>query len=106
MSKTAPASPTASPAQRQREPGTPTPTQRRQWCPSVRVGAVPGWLCWPPPSLRQAAGGFLTWQKTGERTPVLAVAQIGNAGDVIEESDLTDTSVSLDPEPSSRSPPR
>ncbi|WP_433573707.1 hypothetical protein [Streptomyces sp. CA-251247] len=43
------------------------------------------------------AGGFLTWQKTGERTPVLAVAQSVNAGDIVKESDLTDTSVSLDP---------
>ncbi|WP_309239006.1 SAF domain-containing protein, partial [Streptomyces lunaelactis] len=42
-------------------------------------------------------GGFLAWQETGQRTPVLAVAREVAAGDVIEDADLTDAAVSLDP---------
>ncbi|MBC9729317.1 hypothetical protein H8R17_32385 [Streptomyces sp. TRM68367] len=42
-------------------------------------------------------GGFLAYQATGERTPVLAVAHEVNAGDVIKDSDLVEASVSLDP---------
>ncbi|CAM5613095.1 SAF domain-containing protein [Streptomyces diastaticus] len=44
-----------------------------------------------------AGGGYLAWEKTGERTPVLVVAADVAAGDVIEEGDLARTSVSLDP---------
>lgn len=42
-------------------------------------------------------GGFLAWQATGERTPVLAIAREVPAGDVIKDSDLVEASVSLDP---------
>ncbi|KUM97386.1 hypothetical protein AQI95_41890 [Streptomyces yokosukanensis] len=42
-------------------------------------------------------GGFLAFQETGQRTPVLAVAHDVQAGDVIQDSDLVEASVSLDP---------
>jgi hypothetical protein len=42
-------------------------------------------------------GGLLAFQATGERSPVLAVAHEVQAGDVIEDSDLLEASVSLDP---------
>ncbi len=44
-----------------------------------------------------AMGGFLLYQETGERTPVLAVAKEVPVGDVIEASDLMEVSLSLDP---------
>ncbi|MEU7031468.1 SAF domain-containing protein [Streptomyces sp. NPDC046275] len=43
------------------------------------------------------SGGFLAFQATGERTPVLAVAQSVQAGDVIKDSDLIEAQVQLDP---------
>ncbi|WP_328863275.1 SAF domain-containing protein [Streptomyces sp. NBC_00306] len=97
MSKTAPASPALSPAQQQREPGTSAPhtaaavsfrARRRRPGMAVLAAAL---------IAAGGAGGFLAWQKTGERMPVLAVTQSVAAGDVIDESDLTDASVSLDP---------
>ncbi|WP_395366996.1 SAF domain-containing protein [Streptomyces sp. YH02] len=42
-------------------------------------------------------GGFLAFQATGERTPVLAVAKSVEAGDVIKDSDLIEAQVQLDP---------
>ncbi|MFF1511906.1 SAF domain-containing protein [Streptomyces sp. NPDC058326] len=42
-------------------------------------------------------GGFLAFQATGERTPVLAVAKGVEAGDVIKDSDLIEAQVQLDP---------
>ncbi|MFI1400939.1 SAF domain-containing protein [Streptomyces sp. NPDC020681] len=42
-------------------------------------------------------GGFVAWQETGQRTEVLAVARDVPAGDVIEEADLTEAAVSMDP---------
>ncbi|MEV6400904.1 SAF domain-containing protein [Streptomyces sp. NPDC051907] len=42
-------------------------------------------------------GGFLAWQETGQRTAVLAVAREVAPGDVIEDADLVDAAVSLDP---------
>ncbi|MCX5231486.1 SAF domain-containing protein [Streptomyces sp. NBC_00233] len=42
-------------------------------------------------------GGFLAFQATGERTPVLAVAKGVEAGDVIKDSDLIEAHVQLDP---------
>ncbi|MFI1169175.1 SAF domain-containing protein [Streptomyces sp. NPDC020801] len=41
-------------------------------------------------------GGFLAFQATGERTPVLAVAHDVQVGDVIQDADLVEASVSLD----------
>ncbi|MEV0449792.1 SAF domain-containing protein [Streptomyces sp. NPDC050600] len=43
------------------------------------------------------SGGFLAFQATGERTPVLAVARPVQAGDVIKDSDLIEAQVQLDP---------
>ncbi|MFJ2938001.1 SAF domain-containing protein [Streptomyces sp. NPDC087219] len=42
-------------------------------------------------------GGFLAFQATGERTPVLAVAKGVETGDVIKDSDLIEAQVQLDP---------
>ncbi|GHA47982.1 hypothetical protein GCM10010329_83010 [Streptomyces spiroverticillatus] len=42
-------------------------------------------------------GGFLAFQETGHRTPVLAVARAVQAGDVIRDTDLVVASVALDP---------
>jgi hypothetical protein len=42
-------------------------------------------------------GGFLAYQETGHRTPVLAVARAVQAGDVIKDADLVVASVALDP---------
>ncbi|MFJ5142708.1 MULTISPECIES: hypothetical protein [unclassified Streptomyces] len=42
-------------------------------------------------------GGFLAFQATGERTPVLAVAKGVEAGDVVKDSDLIEAAVQLDP---------
>lgn len=42
-------------------------------------------------------GGFLAWQETGQRIPVLVVAREVAPGDVIEDADLIDAAVSLDP---------
>ncbi|MFJ2060342.1 flagellar biosynthesis protein FlgA [Streptomyces sp. NPDC087908] len=42
-------------------------------------------------------GGFLAFQATGERTPVLAVANGVEAGDVVKDSDLIEAAVQLDP---------
>ncbi|MET9669620.1 SAF domain-containing protein [Streptomyces sp. NPDC006475] len=99
MSKTAPASPIVSPAQQQGEPSTPSPRQGAAAAVSFRARRRRPRMAVLAAALIAAggAGGFLAWQKTGERTPVLAVAQSVAAGDVIKESDLTDASVSLDP---------
>ncbi|MET9955994.1 SAF domain-containing protein [Streptomyces sp. NPDC006339] len=43
------------------------------------------------------SGGFLAFQATGERTPVLAVARSVQAGDVIKDADLIEAQVQLDP---------
>ncbi|MFH8627529.1 SAF domain-containing protein [Streptomyces vietnamensis] len=43
------------------------------------------------------SGGFLAFQATGERTPVLAVAHTVQAGDVIKDADLIEAQVQLDP---------
>ncbi|MEV6332847.1 SAF domain-containing protein [Streptomyces sp. NPDC051909] len=43
------------------------------------------------------SGGFLAFQATGERTPVLAVAWSVQAGDVIKDADLIEAQVQLDP---------
>ncbi|MFC9259366.1 SAF domain-containing protein [Streptomyces hydrogenans] len=43
------------------------------------------------------SGGFLAFQATGERTPVLAVARGVQAGDVIKDADLIEAQVQLDP---------
>ncbi|MGW6557617.1 SAF domain-containing protein [Streptomyces hydrogenans] len=43
------------------------------------------------------SGGFLAFQATGERTPVLAVARSVQAGDVIKDADLVEAQVQLDP---------
>jgi len=43
------------------------------------------------------SGGFLAFQATGERTPVLAVAKSVQAGDVIKDADLIEAQVQLDP---------
>ncbi|MGW8767855.1 SAF domain-containing protein [Streptomyces sp. NPDC055815] len=43
------------------------------------------------------SGGFLAFQATGERTPVLAVAHAVQAGDVIKDADLIEAQVQLDP---------
>ncbi len=43
------------------------------------------------------SGGFLAFQATGERTPVLAVARGVQAGDVIRDADLIEAQVQLDP---------
>ncbi|MFC7308962.1 SAF domain-containing protein [Streptomyces monticola] len=42
-------------------------------------------------------GGFVAWQETGERTPVLTVTRAVPAGDVIDDADLGEASISLDP---------
>ncbi|GHG04248.1 SAF domain-containing protein [Streptomyces filamentosus] len=42
------------------------------------------------------SGGFLAFQATGERTPVLAVARPVQAGDVIKDADLIEAQVQLD----------
>ncbi|MEU6621960.1 SAF domain-containing protein [Streptomyces litmocidini] len=42
------------------------------------------------------SGGFLAFQATGERTPVLAVAHAVQAGDVIKDADLIEAQVQLD----------
>ncbi|MFJ2745427.1 SAF domain-containing protein [Streptomyces sp. NPDC087440] len=42
-------------------------------------------------------GGFLAYQETGHRTPVLAVARAVQAGNVIKDGDVVVASVALDP---------
>ncbi|MFI5808723.1 SAF domain-containing protein [Streptomyces sp. NPDC051561] len=90
MSKTASKTPPAVPAQH-----TPAPTvsvgfkarRRRPAMAALGVALIAA----------GGLGGFLAYQETGHRTPVLAVAQAVQAGDTIKDADLVVASVALDP---------
>ncbi|MEU8893701.1 SAF domain-containing protein [Streptomyces sp. NPDC048442] len=90
MSKTATTPPVAVPAQQTPPPAVAVGFKARRRRPAMAALGV---------ALIAAGGlgGFLAYQETGHRTPVLAAAREVQAGDTIKESDLVVASVALDP---------